>query len=169
MLLLLVIHVSCELSDPTIPFNHMGHFLSMDGTIYSVRTKALIDTTRTDAATSPRRDHTKTSISMELFCQKLTFQHSSSKHQNARTGTAQANRNFCMVFTANIWMYTGLTNAMPKNQVYPTPQEPSSLLISAFCSEVSLVGNLMLNLILRFPFLEGSFGIGMPSRGTTSS
>lgn len=49
------------------------------------------------------------------------------------------------------------------------PQEPSSLLISAFCSEVSLVGNLMLNLILRFPFLEESFGIGIPSLGTTSS
>ena len=72
MLLLLVIHVSCELSDPTIPFNHMGHFLSMDGTIDSVRTKALIDT-RIDPATSPQRDHTETSISMQLFCQKLTF------------------------------------------------------------------------------------------------
>lgn len=42
-------------------------------------------------------------------------------------------------------------------------------LIPAFCSEVSLLGNLMLNLIRRFPFLVGSFGIGIPSPLTTSS
>jgi len=38
-----------------------------------------------------------------------------------------------------------------------------------FCSDVSLEGNLMLNLILKFPFLEGSLGIGIPSPLTTSS
>uniref|UniRef100_A0A2P2PLI9 Uncharacterized protein n=1 Tax=Rhizophora mucronata TaxID=61149 RepID=A0A2P2PLI9_RHIMU len=38
-----------------------------------------------------------------------------------------------------------------------------------FCSEVSLLGNLMLNLILKFPFLDGSLGIGIPSPLTISS
>lgn len=45
----------------------------------------------------------------------------------------------------------------------------SSFLIPDFCSAVSLVGNLMLNLILRLPLLVGSLGIGIPSLGTTSS
>ena len=44
-----------------------------------------------------------------------------------------------------------------------------SFLIPVFCSDVNVVGNLMLNLILRLPLFEGSLGIGMPSPGTTSS
>ena len=47
--------------------------------------------------------------------------------------------------------------------------DDNNLFMPVFCSEVSLVGNLMLNLILRLPFLEGSFGIGIPSPLTTSS
>jgi hypothetical protein len=42
-------------------------------------------------------------------------------------------------------------------------------LMPVFCSDVSLDGNLTVNLILKFPFLEGSLGIGIPSPLTTSS
>lgn len=45
----------------------------------------------------------------------------------------------------------------------------SSFLIPDFCSDVNLVGNLMLNLILRLPLFVGSFGRGIPSLETTSS
>ena len=45
----------------------------------------------------------------------------------------------------------------------------NNLLMPVFCSEVSLAGNLMLNLILKLPFLEGSLGMGIPSPLTTSS
>jgi len=48
-------------------------------------------------------------------------------------------------------------------------EEVNSRLMPVFCSDVSLVGNLILNLILKFPFLEGSLGIGIPSPLTTSS
>jgi len=41
--------------------------------------------------------------------------------------------------------------------------------MAAFWSPVRLVGNLIWNLILRLPFLDGSLVIGMPSPGTTSS
>ena len=46
---------------------------------------------------------------------------------------------------------------------------PSALLKSDFCSAVSLEGKIMSNLIKRFPFLLGSFEIGIPSFGITIS
>ncbi|PKA47261.1 hypothetical protein AXF42_Ash017206 [Apostasia shenzhenica] len=48
-------------------------------------------------------------------------------------------------------------------------QGANCFLIPAFCSEVNLEGNLILNLILRLPLLVKSLGIGMPSLGTISS
>lgn len=51
--------------------------------------------------------------------------------------------------------------------IYETP--PKTLLRSDFCSEVSLEGYLTLSLILKFPFFPGSFDIGIPSSGTTTS
>ena len=41
--------------------------------------------------------------------------------------------------------------------------------MEVFWSEVRRVGNLMENLILRFPLLDGSLGKGIPSLGTISS
>jgi len=42
-------------------------------------------------------------------------------------------------------------------------EDVNNRLMPVFCSDVSLDGNLTLNLTLKFPFLEGSLGIGIPS------
>jgi hypothetical protein len=44
---------------------------------------------------------------------------------------------------------------------------PKSLLIPAFCSALTLVGNLISNLIFKIPLFVGSLRIGIPSFGTT--
>ena len=85
--------------------------------------------------------------------------------------SAQQSINFLSSIKANKEKKSKLTHVwkMVGRATTSVYEEVNSRLMPVFCSEVSLVGNLMLNLILKFPLLEGSLGIGIPSPLTTSS